>query len=386
MGKDRMPDKSFLKTLTLLYVEDDEDIRNQFHQFLLRISGTLVTAVDGEDGLNAFKAHRPDIVITDVLMPRMDGLTMAEEILKLAPSIPIIVVTAFDQSEYLMRAINIGIEKYVTKPVNSELLLECLLDCAHRLLAEEELKLKHLRQIQEAKSEYNETFAILSGGMAEDYSSLMQRLLGYATLAKIHLEPDSNSYDYIENIVKCQNEANLLGNNLNALGSFYTDDFECRQLMPSIITSVRHLLDNSTITLELDLPEDLPCIRFVEQQIKQVFESMAANAKEAMPSGGSLLLSVRLVEVKKDGDVPLIPGMYAVISVSDSGDGIDASVMQNIFKPYFSTKDRSLKRGTGLNLAMCRTVIMRHGGIITAESIIGRGTTFNVWLPAEING
>ena len=248
MGKDRMPDKSFLKTLTLLYVEDDEDIRNQFHQFLLRISGTLVTAVDGEDGLNAFKAHRPDIVITDVLMPRMDGLTMAEEILKLAPSIPIIVVTAFDQSEYLMRAINIGIEKYVTKPVNSELLLECLLDCAHRLLAEEELKLKHLRQIQEAKSEYNETFAILSGGMAEDYSSLMQRLLGYATLAKIHLEPDSNSYDYIENIVKCQNEANLLGNNLNALGSFYTDDFECRQLMPSIITSVRHLLDNSTIT------------------------------------------------------------------------------------------------------------------------------------------
>ncbi|MEI6703703.1 MAG: response regulator, partial [Deltaproteobacteria bacterium] len=173
MSIDNRQDQNYLKTLTVLYVEDDNDTRKQCSDFLTRPVGTLITAANGVEGLEAFKKHAPDIVITDILMPKMDGLTMAYEIRGLAPSVPIIVITAFEQTDYMMRAINIGIDKYVIKPVNSYLLFEGLLDCVHRLRAEQQLKLLHQREIQEAWSKHNESLAILAGGMAHDYNNLM---------------------------------------------------------------------------------------------------------------------------------------------------------------------------------------------------------------------
>jgi len=182
MKTDNRLDQDFLKNLTVLYVEDDGDTRMQFNEFLSRPVGTLITAANGMKGLEAFKMHVPDIVITDIHMPQMDGLTMAQNILEMVPSVPIIVVTAFEQADYLKRAINIGIDKYVTKPVNSYLLFECLLECARRLRAEQQLKLQHQREIQEEWSKHNATIASLAGGMAHDYKNLIQTILGYASL------------------------------------------------------------------------------------------------------------------------------------------------------------------------------------------------------------
>ena len=204
-------DQEFLKTLTVLYVEDDNDTRQQFSEFLRRPVGTLITAADGVEGLQAFKNHGPDIVVTDILMPRMDGLSMAHEILEITPSVPIIVVTAFEQTDYLMRAINSGIEKYVTKPVNSFLLFETLLECAHRLRAEQQLKLLHLQEIRDARSKNNETVATLAAGIAHDYNNMMQSILGYAALAKMLLEPGSEASNYLEKVERCSDEAAGLG-------------------------------------------------------------------------------------------------------------------------------------------------------------------------------
>jgi len=131
-------DEEYLKTLTLLYVEDDADCRTQISEFLRRSVGTLISAVNGAEGLDLFITHKPHIVVTDIIMPVMDGLSMTEAILKCDPSVPVVALTAFDDSRYLMRAINMGIEKYVTKPVESELLYNCLLACAHHLRLEEE--------------------------------------------------------------------------------------------------------------------------------------------------------------------------------------------------------------------------------------------------------
>jgi len=136
----RKLDQNYLKTLKVLYVEDDEDTRKQFSEFLRRPVGTLITAANAAEGLEAFIKHSPDIVVTDILMPEMDGLTMAVKIREIAPKVPIIAVTAFEQTDYMMRAINIGIDKYVIKPVDGDLLLEGLLECVHRLREEQQLK------------------------------------------------------------------------------------------------------------------------------------------------------------------------------------------------------------------------------------------------------
>ncbi len=126
-------DQEYLKTLTVLYVEDEEDTREQFKQFLARLAGRLITAENGAEGLAACHEHHPDIIITDIQMPVMDGLEMVQELRILDASIPIIVLTAFEQIDYLKRSINLGVNKYLSKPVNGFELRDTLLDCAHIL-------------------------------------------------------------------------------------------------------------------------------------------------------------------------------------------------------------------------------------------------------------
>jgi diguanylate cyclase (GGDEF)-like protein len=135
-------DTEYLKKLTVLYVEDDLDTRSSMENILRPRVGTLVTAGNGREGVTVFHDQLPDIVITDILMPVMDGLAMSQEIRSTNRSVPIIVISAFERTDYLLRAIEIGVTKFVTKPVITGLLMAALLECAHRLYAEE--RLRHL--------------------------------------------------------------------------------------------------------------------------------------------------------------------------------------------------------------------------------------------------
>ena len=154
----------FLNTLTILYVEDDPDAREQLGRFLQRRVGTLITAENGAAGLAAFGKQHPNIVITDIQMPVMDGLTMAQEIRKLDATVPIIVVTAFEQTDYLLRSIEIGMDKYVAKPVNPDRLHAALLECADRLRDEKQLHLaaRVFESSQEAIVITDDTHCIVS--------------------------------------------------------------------------------------------------------------------------------------------------------------------------------------------------------------------------------
>lgn len=131
----------FVKSLTVLYVEDDFDVREQLSQFLKRRVSRLLLAENGQEGLNSYRVHRPDLIITDILMPIMDGLEMSREIRKIDQEVPIIVTTAFEQTNYLLRSIEIGIDKYIVKPINTDLLTNTIHDCAARIKEREDLRL-----------------------------------------------------------------------------------------------------------------------------------------------------------------------------------------------------------------------------------------------------
>ena len=133
-------DRDYLKNLTVLYVEDDEPARSFLERILLPRVGRIVTAHDGVHGLELFRSIHPDIVITDIHMPLMDGLAMAQEIREQDANVPIIVITAFEQTDYLMRSIDIGVDRYVTKPVLLDRLMKALMYCAHQILTEERLR------------------------------------------------------------------------------------------------------------------------------------------------------------------------------------------------------------------------------------------------------
>jgi len=132
-----------LKQFSLLYVEDDESIREQLAQFLKRRVGEFHIATNGAEGLELYRTHRPDLVVSDILMPEMNGLEMAEQIKAIDPNVPIIVTTAFNETDYFLKAIQIGVDNYVLKPVDADLLGKALLKSAQVLYQRRELALKN---------------------------------------------------------------------------------------------------------------------------------------------------------------------------------------------------------------------------------------------------
>jgi DNA-binding NtrC family response regulator len=122
-------DLSLLKPLTILYVEDDDALRGKMLEFLHMVFATVHAAENGKQGLEAFDKYAPDLVITDIKMPMMDGLEMARQVKRKRPDTPVIITTAFSETGYLIKAIEIGIDRYVQKPIDLDLLLEALYKC-----------------------------------------------------------------------------------------------------------------------------------------------------------------------------------------------------------------------------------------------------------------
>lgn len=133
--------QKYLKTLTVLYVEDDENIRTELAQFLKRRVGTLILANDGQDAWSKFSEQSIDIVITDIKMPHMNGLELSTKIKEHSPSTPILIITAFEQTEYLIDAIRLGVDKYIIKPIDTSLLMRDLIACVKQSHADQQLEL-----------------------------------------------------------------------------------------------------------------------------------------------------------------------------------------------------------------------------------------------------
>jgi len=119
-----------------------------------------------------------------------------------------------------------------------------------------------------------------------------------------------------------------------------------------------------------------------EDQMKQVIQNMVMNAKEAMPSGGTIVISCENVNITPQDRLPLIKEDHVKISIHDEGTGISEEDMSKIFDPYFTTKGMGSDKGVGLGLAICYSVIRKHNGYILVDSVPDKGTTFQIYLPA----
>jgi len=132
-----------LSGLTVLFVEDEKELRNALESAIGDEFAKFVVARDGEDGLKKFKKYKPDIVITDILMPICDGLEMAKEIKKISKETPIIVLSAFSEKDRLLKAIDVGIDKYLIKPIDPDELMSTL-----NILVDEMLSLDELVELK----------------------------------------------------------------------------------------------------------------------------------------------------------------------------------------------------------------------------------------------
>ncbi len=377
-------DSDFLKTLTLLYVEDDPDTRVQLGRFLQKRAGTLITANNGADGLAAFHTHRPAIVVTDIQMPEMDGLALALEIHNLDAAVPVIVTTAFEQTDYLLRSIAVGVDKYVAKPVDPDRLQKALLECAHRLRTEAEkteLEAQN-RQLQKAES-----LGRMAGAIAHHFNNQLQAVTGNLEMALDELPRSDGLAELLnEAMAAARRAADVSGLMLTYLGQTAASrkllDLSelCRRNLPMLRAALP-----ADVILKAGPSAPGPAIFADETQIRQVLTNLISNAREAIAAGEKTIhLNVKRVCAADIPDSPRFPvgwlpkdGDYACLEVSDTGCGIPEPDIERIFDPFFTRKFT----GRGLGLPVALGIVRTHGGVVTVESGPGRGSIFRVFLP-----
>jgi|GEM_PF-876690 len=374
-------DAAFLKTLTVLYVEDDPSAREEIGVFLRRRAGALIVAKDGAEGLAAFKQRPAHIVVTDIQMPKLDGLAMAQEIRALDKTVPILVTTAFEQTDYLMRSLEVGIDQYVLKPIQGQRLESALMAIAHRLSAEDQLRQKQKLEAEANRLRHHAALSVLLGGIAHDYNNLLQAIVTAVSLAQLKLDPASEAYQILAKSEKSSDQVRQLGRRLLQLANPSNHHDQVGPLNALIRRSVLGTLAGSAIKPDFDFRAGEVCVRHNEANLARAIESLAQNAREALPSGGRFQVSTEVCELTEENSQGLAPGPYLHLRLQDSGLGIPAESLPMIFEPYYSTKDRGSKRGTGLGLALCESIIRSHRGAISAESRPSEGATFHIHLP-----
>ena len=227
-----------------------------------------------------------------------------------------------------------------------------------------------------------ESTGILAGGIAHDFNNLLTVILLNLELAEM-LNPDFKELaQYLEEAKKSA----LRTRNLTAqLLTFSEGGAPIRRPMPLsglVQESVRLALSGSKVRSEFSLAEELWPAEVDETQMGQVIRGLALNASEAMPQGGVLSVRAENVVLKASKHPALAAGDYIRVSLADQGLGIPKDVLPKIFDPYFSTKQRGDRKGMGLGLTICHSIVQKHEGAITVESTVGVGTTFDLYLPA----
>ncbi len=245
----------------------------------------------------------------------------------------------------------------------------------------EEVKLhSQLRQAQKMES-----VGTLAGGIAHDFNNILTALIGYATIVQMKMEKDNPLMPYIDQVLSASEKAADLTRSLLTFSRQQPITLAPLDLNDAIRATEKLLkrLLTEDIDLDTSLAGERTVIMADRSQIDQILFNLVTNARDAMPKGGVLKIGTSVVDM----DRKLIgtfgfgkAGRYVLVSVSDTGTGMDAATREKIFDPFFTTKE--LGRGTGLGLATVYGIVKQHNGYVTVDSEPNLGTTFHIYLPA----
>ena len=243
---------------------------------------------------------------------------------------------------------------------------------------------KNSMEAQLAQVQRMEALGTLAGGIAHNFNNLLMGIQGNASLMLLEIDPLDQNYERLRTIEKSIQSGSRLTRQLLGYareGAYEVRPISLNQLVKE--TSDTFSMTKKEIRIHQELAQDLFGIKADQGQIEQALLNLYVNATDAMPGGGDIFLKTLNVthnDIKKKAFKPK-PGNYVLLTVRDTGSGMDKETMKRIFEPFFTTK--GLAKGTGLGLASTYGIIKAHGGYIDADSKKGHGTTFSVYLPAS---
>jgi len=411
----------------ILIIEDDKSFRKTLTNLLKKESYSVTGVSDGFQAIELAKKSLFELIIADVRLPKgMDGIEAVSVIKGIRPEIKVIVIiiTGYTDENAPVRALRMGVDDYLYKPFKMEVFLHSvernirmyrlekekkknlemlenlneelkvaqyeliqskkeLEDYSKRLEQKVEERTKQLKETQSqlVQSAKMSTIGQLGSAVAHELNNPIGGILGYAQfilqkLSKPAVVPkDFKTYKqyiaYIEEEAKrCKTIVeNLLSFSRKPLAA--RKSINIKQLIEKTLSIIRYQLKLQNIKLTTNYEPKLPPISGNVNQLQQAFTNIIINAQHAMPKGGKF--NIRVSTKMKDGK------KHLQISFKDTGCGIPKENLEKVFEPFFTTKENW--QSIGLGLSITYQIIKEHKGTITAESKVGKQTTFTITLP-----
>lgn len=236
---------------------------------------------------------------------------------------------------------------------------------------------KRKMELELLRTQKLESLGILAGGIAHDFNNILTAIFNNVTLARMHTK-DNVTQTKLAKIEKASLQATELTQQLLTFSKGGAPVKKMTSVKELIRDSTVFALRGSNVRCHFYMTDELWSVDVDEGQISQVINNVIINADQAMPEGGIITVKAENVVIGADQKIPLKPGSYIKITITDQGVGIPQQYLQKVFDPYFTTK----QKGSGLGLATSYSIVKRHSGHIDVESTAGEGTTVSIWLPA----
>ncbi len=360
--------------LSLLYVEDDEDIRENIISLLQRRITKVYSAKNGLEGLQVFEQVHPDIVVTDIKMPEMDGLKMSQKIKEMSPDTQIIIMSAFSDLDYLIQAINSGINQYILKPMDFGKLFTAIQKASYIVNLKKEnekqkLELLEAKTKAETATKLKDRFVkLVAHDLKSPFLGILQFMDLLSTYPSLQAEPDLlKVIETIQNKSKAQ--LKMIDSILN-INRLQSEELYCRPSLHNLYNLVETAIQNADVylqTKQIQVSNEIDkTIQFLldYELILEVIINLISNSVKFSKRGQKIRFFI-------------LENHPKTLAISDEGIGMSKEEIENINQNSIVSKlGTEGETGTGLGLQFCKTIMELHKGKFYIESNLGVGTTF----------
>jgi len=408
-------------TPKLLFADDCLEDRETYRRYLLgdkQRTYNISEAETGEEALLFCRQQLPDVILLDYLLPDMDGLEILSQLKTqfVQTNLPVIILTGQGNEQIAVQAMKSGAADYLVKRDTTSqrlrLAIQNILESVSKPVEDEarphpqesfgvventpksiftlDTVLTEKKQLsaQFSRAQRLESLGTIASGIAHDLNNVLTPILIIAQLLPLKLPNDDEQN---RQLLKILEDNSKRGVELVKQILFYARGsqekrvpLQIKYLLKEIEQTAKNTFPKS-IEIRTNIPTpDIWMVSADSTQLHQVLMNLCVNARDAMPEGGTLTISAENVFCDQNCtrlNLEAEVGDYVMITVSDTGCGISQEVLEQIFQPFFTTKDTS--QGTGLGLSIIVNIIKSHGGFVKVYSEVGKGSQFQVYLPAN---